>query len=262
METRFQPYAAAFLKHVKVVEDAIKHIEDCKIQDNDDNAQPWMKILEQGCDALHAMTQTLGLPVATDRFREVNWEMIGIGSLTGMKQCAKEALNALPVELKSIQFLPIGLESQKYIEAHFGPIVSKAFPDCVDDIEEAHTCFALGRYTASMFHLGRVMEAVTKLLGKKVKAAQPKKDDWQGWIMQINEVVNALPWRIPKQKEKRECLAEASNYLFNFKEAWRNKTMHPGRTFTQDQARVALQAAEAFLRSVAERIFKVQVSAP
>jgi len=72
----------------------------------------------------------------------------------------------------------------------FGPEVASAFPAIVNvELCEASKCLALGRHTACVFHLMRVMEAAVQVFGKKlgatlVKSAAPGKrvSAWGGAI--------------------------------------------------------------------------------
>jgi hypothetical protein len=164
-------------------------------------------------------------------------------------------------ELKMVQFIQATPDMIEYLDKPqpFGKYVEKAFPDCSDDLAEAYQCFAFERYTASMFHLGRAMELATKKFGKKIRAVTPGRDEWQPWLTTINAVISAMPFKAPKEKAKRECLTEAAAHFFNFKESFRNKTMHPEKSYTREQALKSLEGAQAFLDGLAQRVFKVKV---
>lgn len=139
----------------------------------------------------------------------------------------------------------------------FGAKIAAAFPDCGEDILEAHKCLQFGRYTACAFHIGRAMESAVKSVGQKLKI-KPSRDEWQSYITAINIAVNKMPFNTPKQKAKRAVISEASNYLFNFKEAWRNPTMHAKRTYTDAEASELLSSARFFLAHAADKIMSKQ----
>lgn len=61
----------------------------------------------------------------------------------------------------------------------FGDKVAEKFPKATEDVQEAHRCFALGRYTACVFHLMRVMELGVQSLGKKLGVARTQEKEWQ-----------------------------------------------------------------------------------
>jgi hypothetical protein len=52
--------------------------------------------------------------------------------------------------------------------------VIERFPDCQDDIEEMNQCFALARYTASVFHSLLVVEHGLIALGHHIGVSDPK----------------------------------------------------------------------------------------
>ena len=132
----------------------------------------------------------------------------------------------------------VSSDMMQYLDKHlpFGKAVEMAFPECVDDILEAHQCFAFDRYTSSIFHLGRAMEAATRKFAKKIKVKTPHRNDWQNWLTAINDHIKAMPFGAPKEKAKRLPLSEAAMHFFNFKEAIRNKTAHDGVFNTREQA--------------------------
>jgi hypothetical protein len=72
----------------------------------------------------------------------------------------------------------------------------------------------------------------------------------------MNEKIATMPFKIPREKEKRAPFAQAAAYFLHFKEAWRNETMHPKKTYTRPEALDVINGAGAFLRYVAREIFK------
>ncbi len=163
-------------------------------------------------------------------------------------------------ELFSVQFLPA---SADMIEFHgkvalFGIATSIAFSESSEDISEAHECLAFERYTACVFHLGRAMERATAKLAKRMRVGR-RDDDWQGLLKAINKAVDAMPYGTKAEREKRAPYAEAAGFSFQFKEAWRNPTAHPKKTYKRQEALDVLNGARAFMDAVARKIFKVRI---
>jgi hypothetical protein len=161
-------------------------------------------------------------------------------------------------ELHSVKFLPSTPDMERYLDRPFpfGKHVSESFPDCSEDICESYECFAFGRYTAAMFHLGRAMEIAVKRLAKRMRVAKPARDEWQPYINAMNEKIKTMPFKTSANKARRAIFSEATNYLFNFKEAWRNPTMHPKKTYTRGQALNAMEGAGFFFAHVSKTLFK------
>lgn len=65
----------------------------------------------------------------------------------------------------------------------FGASVYEAFPSAIDDTEEAGSCLALGRGTACVFHLMRVMEAGLMAVATKMGIAYAP--SWESYLKQI-----------------------------------------------------------------------------
>jgi hypothetical protein len=54
----------------------------------------------------------------------------------------------------------------------------------------------------------------------------------------------------PEQKVKRKRDCEIAKYLRHVKNAWRNPTMHPKRTYTEEEARDILNCVRSFMREL------------
>lgn len=167
------------------------------------------------------------------------------------------ATTTLLRELHSVLFIHATDDIHRYAnqEVPFGKLVADCFPFCSEDIEEAHQCFAFGQYTASAFHVSRAMEIAVRTVAKKMRV-RAARDEWQSYINAMDEAIKKMPFKTPKAKARRALYSEASNYLFNFKEAFRNKTMHPKKTYTRREALRVIESAGDFFQYVAQRLFR------
>lgn len=128
----------------------------------------------------------------------------------------------------------------------FGDAVVDAFPDAVEDIAEAGKCFACGRYTASVFHLMRVMERAVHMLGKKLAVTVTDKNNKElVWGLIASNIGESIK-KMPKGQNKDEW-SQVHSLLVSVKDAWRNNTMHPKGTYTEDEAKVVFDAVRGFM---------------
>src|SRR6266496_2835127 len=166
-------------------------------------------------------------------------------------------------ELHSIKFLPATLDMENYLDIPFpfGKHVSESFPECAEDICECYQCLGWGQYTAAMFHLGRAMEVAVKRLAKRMGVKKPARDEWQAYINAMNEKIRNMPYGTTKQKAIRAIFSAATDYLFNFKEAWRNPTMHPKKTYYRAEALTVIEGAKHFLGHISKSLFKKKAAA-
>lgn len=129
------------------------------------------------------------------------------------------------------------------------------FPDCTRDIEEMQKCFAVGRYTASMFHALHVAEWGAIYLGDHIGVTDPKKS-WGATERKLREMVKA----------GHSLFSVTAGCTFEFVEqmhrevesmmlAWRHKVDHavnhlaivPNTDFTPDVSEHIIGAVRVFM---------------
>jgi hypothetical protein len=132
----------------------------------------------------------------------------------------------------------------------FGAEVYAKFADVSYDMAEAALCLAMSRNTACVFHLMRVLEHSVNRLGNRLSATIVDKNsrdlEWGIVIANITAKVEAMP----RGDERNEFSANVS-LLYHVKQAWRNSTMHPKQTYTDDEAVTVFNATKSFLNNLA-----------
>lgn len=147
-----------------------------------------------------------------------------------------------------VLFMPSNRAVHYYAgERLLGDDVLAKFPTLASDIGEAAQCLACGRFTATVFHLMRVMEAGVQAFGAKlgVKFSKPKV-----WQVVLNEA-NAAIKKLPSTDAMRPKFSALSSSLWTVKTAWRNPVMHPKTTYTEDEAEKVVHATKAFMGELA-----------
>ena len=128
-------------------------------------------------------------------------------------------------------------------------IASAAF-----DIEESGKCLAVGRYTACVFHLMRTMERGAQqfaaVLGLSIKSASGSDESWNSITTKIQRKVDALS----AGDKNKPVYNSILSYLHSVRIAWRNETMHPKATYTQEEAESVFTAVRSFMKELAKTI--------
>jgi len=176
----------------------------------------------------------------------------------------RELGRLIQYELSSIRFLYVppdrALYYQKRIKADedktrhslLSDKAKKKFAQSIEDAEEAANCIALGRYTAGVFHMMRIMERGVQRLGKKLKITIPVEEkDWGQISNHINGALKKLPNSTTQEKRIHARYAKAVVYLDNVREAWRNPTMHPKATYTEEEAENAFRFVKQYMEYLA-----------
>jgi hypothetical protein len=118
-----------------------------------------------------------------------------------------------------------------------------------EDAAEAGNCFALGRYTACVFHLMRIMERVVQHFGQRAKISlDVKKANWDNILKQVKKMTEIKETDTPKIKKKKLRYQTFYNRLDAVRVAWRNQVMHPKVTYTPEEAKEVLDAVKLFVK--------------
>jgi hypothetical protein len=138
----------------------------------------------------------------------------------------------------------------------FGPTVQEEFPSAGFDIEEAGKCFALGRYTACVMHLMRVLEVGMDALKVETGIASYS-PTWKVALDQILKTTSTKNEKdkTPEERAKDGFIRDAVHYLTGVKDAVRNPVMHKvARTYTDETAKEVIASVRAFMRHLATRL--------
>ncbi|MEJ7811179.1 MAG: hypothetical protein WKG32_12270 [Gemmatimonadaceae bacterium] len=147
---------------------------------------------------------------------------------------------------------------------HNAPLVDRwgdvpdKFPSAAFDMEEAGKCLALGRHTASVFHLMRVLEAGLRALGASLGDAKLDADanpTWERILARGNaELLKTADKRSPEWRAKQDFYAEALASLRAVKTAWRNPTMHVRGVYDEERTLDIFQAVRGLMRHLATEL--------
>lgn len=135
----------------------------------------------------------------------------------------------------------------------FGENVSAKFAELSTDIAEGAKCLALGRATASVFHLMRVMERVVQRFGEKLQITlNPKQETWYQIMKEVSKKMEAMPFNSTIEKETKERFALAAMHLDTVRLACRNDVMHPKGVYTPEEADAVFASVRTFVMDIAD----------
>jgi hypothetical protein len=140
----------------------------------------------------------------------------------------------------------------------FGQRVGDAFPSAAIDIEEAGKCLALGRSTAAVFHLMRVLESGLRALGASL--GDPTLDananpTWDRILKRGDiELLKSADKRSREWQAKGEFFTDAIANLRAVKTAWRNPTMHVIGVYDPEKALDVFNTVGALMRHLATEL--------
>jgi hypothetical protein len=162
-------------------------------------------------------------------------------------------------ELSLRSFFAITPEKAKYYgddARPFGDSIADAFPSASFDVMESGRCFALGRSTAAVFHLMRVMEIGLSVMAKRFGVPSDH-TNWHNIIEGVEKAVRNMgndPSRASDWKEQQEVCSQAASHFMMTKDAWRNYTAHARGKYTDEEAETIMINVRAFMDKLATRL--------
>jgi hypothetical protein len=153
-------------------------------------------------------------------------------------------------EMQTVLFFHVPSSQAEFYDKKelFGAKVSGRFPNLQSDIIESGNCLALGRGTACVFHLMRVMESAVQEFGRALGILAVDTKNWQNILDETNKAIKALP----AKNSLTPPLSEATANLYSVKLAWRNEVMHPKATYTLDEAKDVFRQVKLFMGNLVE----------
>lgn len=223
----------------------------------DDQLAPLRSFIE----AAGIECQKLGFSVSASlidqcAFRVSKKDIFRLNNRKDLEEEVKALQRAVHTELRAALFLHVPASSGEYYDdrPQFGETTANKFPKAVTDIQESAKCFALGRYTATVFHLMRVMEYAPQYLGRKLNINLVSEKNWANILDEVDKAVKVLPAKNSHQKAKRNRFSEASAHLRMVKDAWRNDVMHPKETYTEEEAERVFRNVKDFMVHLATKL--------
>jgi hypothetical protein len=212
-----------------------------------ERASSWCKLLE------FTASQEL---INHIKLRRDEWT---VKSLNEAKENIKMLKDIIKAELDKRLFMFIPQDDANWYEKEdgFGIEVSEAFRSAIEDIKEAGNCFATGRYTASVFHLMRVLEHGLRALAKDVGLTF-EKSTWGGIIKMIEDKIEDFYKTSPKtpsEIERSQFLSEAATDFRYFKNSWRDHVSHLRYTCKdREEALLILNHVKSFMNHLSKRL--------
>lgn len=139
----------------------------------------------------------------------------------------------------------------------FGPEFQIKFPSALCDLEEGCNCLAMGRFTAAVFHLMRIMEillrAVHACLGFQPASGIDK--NWGNMLQAIKSNMNGRNangnsgWT----GKDRQFFEDLYASIDAVRVAWRNTTMHVEQRYDKDEAQHLFHVVKALSKKLSSR---------
>jgi hypothetical protein len=156
-------------------------------------------------------------------------------------------------------FFSLSAEKAKYYSDSpriFDDAVADSFSSSSFDASEASRCFALGRNTACVFHLMRVLEIGLTVFANRFNVPSGH-TNWHNIIEGIEKGVRNMandPNKQPDWKDEQEFFSQAASHFMFVKDAWRNYTAHARGKYDDNEAETIFINVRGFMQKLATKL--------
>jgi len=222
-----------------------------------DDAVPTERIWEILRDRISEVGKTLevmDLPVCLHKVAKVKSYIEGKEKIPAISRAFTVLVETIPEELSGRIFLYLTPTEKQLFENMFpfGREVTVAFPSAIFDLVESSKCLALGRGTASVYHLMGALEPCLKAMAAALQV-QIKDPNWGPVIDDLQKKVETLPGT-QDPKSDRSFYSDALANLSLIKTAWRNHCNHARAKYTEEEATQIYGAIKSFMRNLSQRV--------
>ena len=258
-------YARAFLHAVEGLQDVRWALMNISVYGKEDSEKGLTEVLAKELKSVLEYLSKCSGAVDLDGTKHLADELLGEVS-PGMNVDELDAkIDSIQSiarnELKNRKFLYVSEELTKYYDnkSICGVAVAEKFPKAMADIIESGNCYALGRPTACVFHLMRVIPYGMEILARrlKVRYSRPIETlEWGSVIQPIDKAVRALGQlpRTKKRIENQKYYSEIVSHLYFCKDAWRNHVSHGRDPYDMPQAKSVMDHVCRIMNLLASRM--------
>lgn len=250
-------YADKFVRAIAIVAEMSAAIKGAKaagfrVECPDDVQHQLTASLTQLCGQLEEINLTMSHKTASRLLAAmVDRNVNEYGSLMD------ELQHRLIDELDSVTMLVVPSNRKAYYdsaEAIFGDDVMAKFPSAAREAEEARKCYALGRNTACVFHLMRILELGLNCLAQALHVSFDRRN-WEHIINDIEKKIQSIgPADGATWKNEEQFYSEAAVQFRYLKNAWRNHVMHIRDSHDEDSAMEIMNHVRGLTRHLATRL--------
>ena len=126
------------------------------------------------------------------------------------------------------------------------------------ELDEAAKCMALGRPTAAVFHLMRILELGIRALSACLGLPDPTKPAERNWAVILRTIWNGIEKKWSQSSDRMSGDGHLFEDLYAsldaVKNPWRNATMHVEKKYTDDEAEHIFMAVMGFMKKIASRM--------
>ena len=173
---------------------------------------------------------------------------------------AENLMRNLTMELHEYLFLAVSSQWRELYEdpqSWFGLTAVQKFQGVERDVRDACQCFALGQWTATVFHCMGILEVGLRSLAADLALPNVEYEDWKNILDQIEKKIKAMEQerKTAERIERVRYYSEAASQFRLFKDAFRNHVSHhrSHASYDEQDAKKILDGVRDFMLALAKK---------
>ena len=133
----------------------------------------------------------------------------------------------------------------------WGDAIRGKFPSAMYDVNEAGKCLALGRASATVFHLMHIVEIALRAVHACLGLTPP---DNPSWGIRLKDIRDERVRRGDRSWSENDYFQDIYSRLDAIKDAYRDPTIHVETIHTEEEADLIFKNTEALMKKIASRM--------
>jgi hypothetical protein len=266
--------SAAFYEATRMLQHTMTFIEERKLasrsQGRDGSVtiapvtdQIALKLMRDRNADLREALNVLNAKITLMALAEYDATLANMPTWEAISKHAMDISRTLRRELTQAKVLSLNAQEANFYQpaqALFGPVFESRFPTMgAFELDEAAKCLALGRPTACVFHLIRLLEVGIKALALCLGIPDPVKPSQRNWTLILSNIMSngiAEKWPDAASRMNPKCkmLEELHASLDAVKNPFRNPTMHIENKYTDSEAQHLFALVKGFMMKLSDRM--------
>lgn len=267
--------AAAFYEATRLMQHTQTSIEATKKTSHQDDADGGvtitpisnptiLKIIRERNNQLRAQLEVLGAPITLLALDDFDANLDGMyPTYESLKTHSKDVSTTLQRELTQAKLISLNSQERLWFapsEPMFGaPFAVQFNTHGTFELEEAGKCMGLGRPTAAVFHLMRLLEVGIRAMAQCLGIPDPIKPSERNWAIILKNMMDdgiKVKWPTAADRMSGDgALFESLHASLDaVKNPFRNGTMHVENKYTDAEAQHIFALVKGFMMKLTDRM--------
>jgi hypothetical protein len=221
-----------------------------------------IRVLKGRNSDLRASLEVLGARITLMALRELDAKLSGDTTYESITKGYEDVASTLRRELTETKLLVLNREERLWydpLKPPFGSMFDLRFTTHgAFELDEACKCLGLGRPTAAVFHLMRLLEVGIRAIAASLGIPDPVKPAERNWAIVLKKIRDGIDAKWPGTAQRMSGDGQLFDALYAsldaVKNPFRNATMHVENKYTEAEAQHIFAMVKGLMMKLSDRM--------